>query len=165
MENISLNGEVLNLTDGQTYYIIDALYLNDISKDIEGASKQIDDNYIIKEFFPFTIAPFCKIILDKSIFKIDRIKKANDEDEQTLGKYKCFSSDTGLILFIKESIFLSVASKFDYEELVDHPIDPINIEYWKSLTNGLKAEDIGLVLAPGIDSGYDFEGGGFYEIV
>jgi len=41
---------------------------------------------------------------------------------------------------------------------------PIDLDYWSKITNDVDRSDIGLVLAPGIDSQFEFAGSGTYEI-
>jgi len=164
MNNVSCNGEELILKPYKIYYIIDALYLNNIKEDINNLDLNQLDNEIKEKIFPYSYAPFAKVTFSKEHFRIKDIKKA-DYDELTTEDTNYFSSDTGLILLIEESLFITFIKDYDYEELVDSMVDVINYEYWKKITSSFDSNKIGLILSPGINSGYEFEGSGFYKII
>ena len=161
--NISFKGENILLNAKKTYYVIDALYLNDIRAGFEDLNQDRLDQEIREKIFPYTDAPFAKVLLLNSVFHISNIKKANHNDLLSDEK-SCFSSDTGLILLIEETLLASIIRNYNYEDLIDSLTEPINLDYWKNMTSIL-ANGIGLILAPGVGSGYDFEGSGFYKLI
>lgn len=163
MNNVSLKGEDLLLSAGKYYYLIDALYLGDIQAKYEYLRKDRLEQEIKEKVFPYTDAPFAKIKLSDGLFQIESISKIDFNDLSSNDK-NCFSSDTGLILLIEESLFSTVVGICNYDNLVDSKIEEINSEYWTKITSKLPENTIGLILAPGIDSGYEFEGGGIYRI-
>ncbi|UII32808.1 hypothetical protein LVD17_03045 [Fulvivirga ulvae] len=161
--NISLKGEDIKLDIGSQYYVIDALYLNELKEGIDNLQRDILDEEIESKIFPYTEAPFAKVIPSKDSFQVRSIKKADREELPSEERYY-FSCDTELILFIKESQLEPFIKKYNYDDLVDSLTEEINSEHWKQITEGILQNDIGLILSPGIDSGFEFEGSGFYKI-
>lgn len=160
MKNISINNETLELSLGKSYYIIDALYLNDIKKELLNNNLKVDD--IRDQIFPYTDTPFAQYTALKKIFSLNQIKKV-DYDEVILGDFSFFSTDTGLIVFINEKILIDFIKSYDYENLVDSEDEFINENYWKELASKFDLTDLGLILAS-IDLENDFEGSGTYKI-
>jgi hypothetical protein len=163
MTNLSLNGEDIILNRGK-FIVIDALYLNDIKAKIDSLST-MDLGELRKTIFPYTDVPFAEIKIETTQrLKISQIQKVAYEKIADEDKSYCFSSDTGLIVFLKETLLKDFLIGYDYYQLVDSETEPVNRRYWLELTAKYEAGDTGLVLAPGIDSGYDFEGSGTYKI-
>ncbi len=163
MKNISLNGEALKFSVENKYIIIDALYLNDIKEKFSSLDKRNLLKDIKEKIFPFTDTPFAEFIPTKLFFDPGKIKKVDNEELPSNSK-NIFSTDTGLIIFIQEKLLKEFLDFYDYEDLVDSPTETINVEYWDKITSNFKLDNIGLLLAPGINSGFDFEGSGTYEI-
>lgn len=163
-DNISLNGKDVFLFPKKYYYVIDALYLNNIKTDFHTLVKNRIEQEIKEKIFPYTDAPFAKVLISNSTFRIDNIKKAKYE-ELSSEKKNYFVSDTGLILLIEESYLALLLENYNYDDLVDSPTEDINMIYWRKITSKIPEGDIGLILAPGVDSGYEFEGGGVYKII
>lgn len=161
--NLSLNKESLQLNIGKTYILIDALYLNEIKVE----KSRINSNNFLQEIrdeiFPYTDTPFAEYKANESIFEIRMIMKVDYKDV-VLGNKSFFSTDTGLIALIDEKLLLDFLDFYDYDELVDSLDKPINVEYWKKL-HAQYGQDIGLLLSPGINSGFDFDGSGTYKVV
>ena len=101
---------------------------------------------------------------DANIFEIIRIKKVASNENLALNS-SVFSTDSGLIVFVLESSFLSFVSKFNYYNLIETATDIINKSYWNSLAKNYTDFEIGLVIAPGINCKAEFEGSGTYKIV
>ena len=162
MKNISLNKEDLKLNVDAEYIVIDALYVNNIKEKMTflDIDNFLDD--VKSKVFPYNPTPFTKFKADAPLFKISRIR---NNDNNSLSTSPMFSTDTGLILFIKKELFINLINEFNYLDLVDSQIDIINFTYWDALTNKYNLSDVGLILSPGIDSGVDFEGSGTYVIV
>lgn len=165
MQNYSPNGRPVELIANEYYYVIDSLYLTNISK----AWSTLDADNIEEEIrikvFPYMSSPFGKFLASKK-FEISRFNKSEREVTPEERLSESFSSDTGLVVFIRESRFKEIASDFDYDELTDADSnDLVNKKYWESVTKRVSANEIALALAPGIGSGFEFDGGGFYEIV
>jgi len=163
MNNISLKGEDLLLSSGKYYYVLDVLYLNDIQAEFDHLQKDKLDQEIVEKVFPYTDAPFAKIILSKDLFQVGYIKKM-DFDELSPDDKNCFTSDTGLVLLVEESLFSTIVKSCNYDDLVDSQDEEINSEYWTKITSDLPNQDIGIIHAPGIDSGEELEGGGIKRI-
>ncbi|MEZ4772744.1 MAG: hypothetical protein R3D00_06130 [Bacteroidia bacterium] len=164
MNNVSTNGESLSLLPEKRYYVIDALYLNDIKDKINSLDQANLDQEIREKVFAFprTDTPFVKYASNRNIFSIEQIKKVNYNEE--MAKDTIFSTDTGMILLIEQGILIDFMQNFDYDTLTDSLTDLIDIKYWDELTNRYAPGLVNLAIAPGIQSGFDFEGSGTYKI-
>lgn len=162
MRNISIQGIDISLNFGKCYYVIDALYLNSIKFEVDNLDKRIFDKEIEEKIFPYAYAPFAKITA-KSIFQVRGIKKVKYEEINPKEK-NYFSSDTGLILFIMNEIFIEFLENYDYNILTESITEIINFSYWDNIVSKFERNDLGLILAPGIDSEYEFDGSGIYKI-
>lgn len=163
MNNVSLKGEDIVLNSGKCYYVLDVLYLNDIRAEFDNLQKDKLDQEIMQKVFPYTDAPFAKIKLAENQFQVSCIKKIG-VDKLSSDNRNCFTSDTGLILFVEESLFSIIVKICNYDDLVDSQVEEINSECWNKITSEFPDNELGLILAPGVNSGYDFEGGGVYSI-
>jgi hypothetical protein len=164
MKNISAAGEDIQLKPAKDYYLIDALYLSEIKKGIDlDQDKNCLEEKIQNEVFPYTHAPFARIYANNNLISVSSIKKADDIDYE-MGDFQYFSSDTGIVLLIEKSLFPYFIAHFDYNELVESSDFIINKEYWGNLVSKIEDDLVGIIIAPGIGSGYDFEGSGFYQI-
>ncbi|KFF11147.1 hypothetical protein [Flavobacterium hydatis] len=163
MKNISINNEPLELNIDKSYYIIDALYLSDIKKELSSTNGLPKDEAIRNSVFPYTDTPFAKYKSDKSSFFVTQIKKM-DYDEVIEGDASFFSTDTGLIALILEDILMELIKDYNYEDLVDSKDELINEKYWEKLVSKFNSTDIGLVLA-NMNSENDFDGSGTYRII
>ncbi|KFF12584.1 hypothetical protein [Flavobacterium hydatis] len=163
MKNISTKNEPLELDINKSYYIIDALYLNDIKDEFLNKNSLPKDNDIRNNVFPYTDTPFAKYKANKKTFFVSQIKKV-DYDEVVLGDTSFFSTDTGLIILLLENILIEFIKNYNYEDLVDSKDELINENYWKGLTLKFNPTDIGLILSD-MNSENDFDGSGTYRIV
>ena len=163
MRNISLNKEQIILNAGKKYYVMDALYLDDIKNFPEDLDKNDLANEIKKKVFLYTKTPFAIYETNKGNFRIDMIHKVNyKEIEHFDDSY--FSTDTGLLILFNECILIDLLKLYEYDKLVDSITSPINEEYWDYLSSHFTTNDVALMLAPGINSGVDFSGSGTYQI-
>ncbi|MEM7487380.1 MAG: hypothetical protein AAF348_19395 [Bacteroidota bacterium] len=166
MLNISTKGEELILKANELYIAIDSLYLNDIKREINNLDKENLLSDIKDKVFPFpyTDIPFATFSTDSESFPMSSIIKINYDTIIESEKERCFSTDTGLIVLLVPSILEKFMEHYDYEDLVDSMTSPINLNYWSKITNDITRGEIGLVLAPGTHSGFEFEGSGVYKI-
>lgn len=162
MKNISIKNEPLELNITKSYYIIDALYLNDLKEELLKASSLPKDEEIRNNIFPYTDTPFAKYTANKNSFFVSQIKKV-DYDEVILGDTSFFSTDTGLIIFILEDVLIEFIKDYNYEDLVDSEDELINENYWKILVSKFNSTDIGLILSD-MNSENDFDGSGTYRV-
>jgi hypothetical protein len=162
MRNVSIKGEDIKLISGKCYYIIDALYLNSIKSEIDALDISLLDEELEGKVFPYMGAPFAKII-GRGLFQIKNIKRTKYEDMNPDDK-NYFSSDTGLIIFVAEDILLKLLESYDYDTLVETIIGDIDFKYWDQIASNFSLYNLGLILAPGVNSGYEFEGSGIYKI-
>lgn len=163
IKNISENGTNLELRKGFKYLIIDALYLEEIKENLN-IQKNLNFDELKKQIkekvFPFNDTPFAEFYMKENQFRIETIKKMNNNNKISLEKQ--FSSDTGLVLLFTVSNFRFVLENFDYEKFTDSQLTLVNHNYWSNLIGVLEENTIGTIIAPGVNSGYDFEGGGTY---
>ena len=163
MNNVSDNGQDLLLRPNNIYYIIDALYLDKIKENINDLKLEQLDTEIREKIFPYTYAPFAKVSFSQEHFRVRDIKKV-DYDDLSTEDTSCFFSDTGLIILIDESLLITFIKEYDYEELVDSIVETLNYGYWEKITSSFDSKKTGLILSPGVNSGYVFEGNGLYKI-
>jgi hypothetical protein len=165
MSNISLNGGDIIIQSNTSFYVIDALYINDIRKNLNDLDRSNLIEDIRKQVFPYTRTPFLekefKSNHDIIKFQIKKIQKADRKDNC----FECFSSDTGLIVFVAKFIFEHFINEFDYNEIIKTTNDSINIKYWESLEEKYGGLNCGLIFSPGINRGFDFDGSGLYKII
>lgn len=166
MINISRIGESLQLNEENQYIIIDALYLNEIQDKIENLDKDnLLEDIRNKVFgFPFTDTPFAELGSNRGELLIGSIKVIDNEKSIIENKNRCFSTDTGLLIVIWTKIIEEFLSNYDYEQLVDSDTSPINREYWEKISGKFNSKDLALILTPGMDSGFEFEGSGIYIV-
>lgn len=164
MLNISIEGEKLILDKG-TYFVIDGLYLNDVRDYIQSKEHKNDLKLdeLKSEVFPYTDTPFAILEINENCeFDITRFQKVEyDSISDCVSKY--LSTDTGLLLFIKEGILVEFLDRYDFDKLVD--LDPIDTYYWSSIVKDFSDNEIGLIVSPRISSKYEFDGGGLYQIL
>jgi hypothetical protein len=165
MKNISVNGEDIKLKAGETYYIIDALYLHQIKEDLtEVPENENLDSILNNKVFPYTDTPYAKIIVKDEIFKINSIQSINYNDVEA-NDMCCFSTDSGLLILVKEAYLKELIICFDYDKLTDSVQEDINIQYWEEITSNYEEFETALILAPGVNTMYDFVGSGTYKII
>jgi hypothetical protein len=161
MKNVSTNNESLELSINNQYYIIDALYITDIKNEFLKANTLPKD--IRSVVFPFTDTPFALYKPNNSTFSIKQIIKV-EYDEVIVEDLTFFSTDTGLIVFIREDLLIDFLKEFNYDDLVESDNELINEKYWEELISNFEPTDIGLVLSDA-DSESDFDGSGTYKII
>ncbi|MCT4646086.1 MAG: hypothetical protein N4A74_13955 [Carboxylicivirga sp.] len=163
MKNVSQNGELVHLEPQVDYLVIDTLYLEDIKEYIENNNDLFHLEEVRDHVFEFMEYPFAEIRVEDGEFLINRIiqvvdiAKVNDLS-------RCFASDSGLIILIKKSLFKEVVKNISYEMLTDHKSEILNLNYWEDLSTKYLLTDLALILAPGINCGFDFTGSGLYLI-
>ena len=165
MTNISLNGEDLKFKVGIYYYVIDALYINQIKKEqVEIYLDNNFDEYLKTNVFPYTDTPFAKVRFNKEVFEISLIQRA-DYNDYIINDLSYFSTDSGLLVVVNEKYFKRFINNFDYNKLTDSIQDDINNQYWMDIISDFEELDIALILAPGINTQFDFNGSGLYRII
>lgn len=161
MRNVSTRGEDIILNQLKYYYVIDALYLDDIRRKISDLEVPQSGSDLKEKVFPYTSTPFARIKGETS-FHVRSIRRRSSLTA-TSGE-KIFSCDTGLVIVIEETIFFRLAAIFDYDAVVGSATEEIDLVYWDKITSDFNPEAVALILAPGVDSGFDFQGSGLYEI-
>ena len=131
MRNISLNKEALTIEINRKYVIIDGLYINEINQRLLNLNYKLSIQEIRQIVFPYSDTPFAVYIPSKPFFKIEQIKKSNSIFKE---KERLFSTDTGLLIVVAETLFINLIQLFDYYELVNTLIEPINLTFWDSIS-------------------------------
>ncbi|SFE33916.1 hypothetical protein SAMN05518672_105328 [Chitinophaga sp. CF118] len=160
--NISVNGGQIKLNIDKVYFVIDVLYCTKIKKNINVLDASNFGKDIKVKLFPDLDTPYAKFLNRNNLFSIEFIQYL-DEDIDSSDAALCFATDTGLIVFVEESIFIDFISNSDYDQFVDAATSS-KIDYWAMLEAKYTPGDIALVLAAGEDSGYEFSSGGVYKI-
>lgn len=163
MQNISSRKESIKLRTGQSYYIIDLLYLTEIKERFSEIN--VDDliNEIRTKIFPDFSTVLGEFVATQPVFEVERIRKVY-YSEVIKGDRSFFSTDTAVLIVANTKIFAKVISACDYYELTDHHIEIINPEVWQRVVSAFEDFDIGLISSPGINSGCDFNGSGTYQV-
>lgn len=163
MNNVSLNGEPIELSVSIKYIVIDALYINAIRAELAHLKRDDIFNEIRNIVFPYTYNPFGEFIPEEKVFRLDQIKNV-DFDKIDVDEISVFSTDTGVVILVNKELFIDFASKFDYDELVDSPTDLLNLDYWNSIIDDFNLFDAAIIVSPGINTGVDFDGSGIYKL-
>jgi hypothetical protein len=161
MYNISVDNSPVKLKNNAMYYLIDALYINNIRERMSLLTEENIDSQIRGKIFPYTDTPFAKYYSKSEKFEISAIK---DITRSNIADDSCFSLDTGFLMFINESCFLQFVKTFTYDDLVDSLSDIIDFSYWDNMTKNYDYDDIALIISEGENSKYEFKGGGSYKI-
>jgi hypothetical protein len=106
--------------------------------------------------------PFAQYKPQNTEFSLKQIKKIPSNIEVVQDTY--FATDTGLLVVIAAELLIDFIQKFDYYELINSEHDLLNLLYWEQLVSAYEYKDAALILAPGFNSGFDFEGSGSYKI-
>lgn len=162
MKNISLNKESIELAVDTKYIVIDALYINNIRLEYPDLISNDPFNEIRRKVFPYTDTPFAEYTSREPVFTVDKIKKADYDQSDSGGNM--FSTDSGVIVFVNEKIFIDFILKFDYDELVDSAAELLNLAYWNSIVKDFKLSDFAIIVSPGVNSEVEFDGSGTYKI-
>lgn len=163
MMNISINSEDIHLNIEKTYWIIDALYLNDIAKQDLSDVKDISQ-FVRQKIFMYNLNPFAYYKPKDKIFSVKKIKQLEYSVIDKNNMEDVFSTDTGLVLFINENIIYTLLKYYNYDNLVDSMIDIINYEYWESIVNKFEQDDIALIMAND-NNNFEFVGSGLYRVI
>jgi hypothetical protein len=139
---------------------MDALYIDDVKEMIDTLNFDRLHEDIKEKVFPYCPSPFARFMNLNRVFSIKSIKHASRKDGQ--GSY--FVTDTGLLVFVAESIFADFIRHNDYNQFVDAVASPFNTAYWDKVRLNYPPGSIALVLSPGAYSGYDLAGSGQYKI-
>lgn len=161
--NVSIDGEPIQLCVDTEYIVIDPLYLSDIKEEMSIFDMENAYEVIKERVFPYTSEPFAEYKPNLSTFSVDKIKYADPEEDERYNK-NSFDSDSGLVIFCNKDLLQKFIVLFDYDELVESDKEIISTQYWRQKTSRFSYSDFALILAPGIDSGYDFVGSGTYTI-
>lgn len=159
---ISDNGSKLHLQPFGRYLVMDAMYFAACKAHIEIIVFADFLDEIRKKVFVYTDIPcsYCQLG-DDGIFCIEWIKDASDDDVK-LAKDQCFCSDCGMLIFVAADLVEEVLSRLDFDRLTESLVLGINFEYWNSFVATFADKSVALVFAPGMDSGFDFQGSGQY---
>jgi hypothetical protein len=119
---------------------------------------------IRKDIFPYTDLPFAEYYSNDVLFSIEKIKRI-DYYEAIKTYQKAFSTDTGLIVFLNINILKDFVIAFDYDSLIDHHIEDINLKYWDSISEKFEINDLALIYSVEENDNIEFSGGGGVYII
>jgi hypothetical protein len=169
MRNISLNAEDIRLSPGGLYYVLDTLYVNGIKRELGESSVDDMPTFIREKVFPYADYPFAIIDTkgrsdDLVIHTADILSLAGRDTDADFDSQ--FVTDTGLIIFVRMENLPDLISVFDYNDLTETfgKHDAVNLEYWDGIAARYRPNEIALISAPGIGSGYEFDGSGHFMI-
>jgi len=77
MNNVSLNGEPIELSVTIKYIVIDALYINEIRAELAHLKRDDIFDEIRNIVFPYTYNPFAEFVPEGKVFRIDQIKNVD----------------------------------------------------------------------------------------
>lgn len=160
MSNISADNQSISLKAQEKYIVIDPLYLDEIKENLDLLDKENLLKEIRQKVFEYTENPFIEYIPLSESFNLNLVSRASDSFTSNTKDVVC--TDTGMLIFINENIFLSFISRFSYGELTDSLIDIINQVYWTELISLYEPYSVGLIIAPG--TGFEFDGSGLFKI-
>jgi hypothetical protein len=147
--NTSFYGEPIHLAIGSSYFVIDALYLDDIILNSHKIDKKNIENSIRNEVFPFpnTNFPFAKFFTKKVTFHPNQLVRIKSKEVTNFDKTRILASDTGLLLFINQDIFLDLVlnNNYTYDALVASMTTEINFYYWDFLTAKFGTSNLGII--------------------
>ncbi len=163
MSNISINGESLKLHSGKQYFLIDALYIDNIRQLIPGVDNSNLEHKILAEALPYAGCPYAKFYSGSNFFDIKRIKKIS-HDDAIAGDRSFFVSDTGVFVLVQHEVMIEFAEVFSFGDLFDfrnssNGIDLFDKKYWDNIEAKFQFGEIGLII-PNEDINDDGYGGG-----
>ncbi len=140
-----------------SYIVIDPLYIMDIKEYISvNGFLEIEENKDKVFPYPCTEYPY-SILENKDIFKIENVKKIIDIN-LIINKSFVFATDTGVILIIRQDLFLEFVKEFDYDSFVSDSINVFDFEYWEYFSKKYKS---GFILS-NYKSNFEFDGSGLF---
>jgi hypothetical protein len=162
--HISEDGREISLLKNERFIVMDAMYLDEV----RASGITIDYSNFIQEVkhkvFIYNKIPAAGMMSpDDGIMRIEWIRNVDYEEVKDSDE-SCFCTDTGLLLFIKEDLLQEFTLVFEREHLFDFRIGSLHYEYIQSLLDRFPMGSIGIVLEPGLDTGYDFTGSGCYRL-
>jgi hypothetical protein len=161
MQNI-LNENVDIKLDKGKYIVLDGLYVNLIKEFMNTSLHPLSINRIKDEVFPYSDIPFGIYEFKSNVeIGLKDIKRTRFENITNASDHY-ISIDSGIMVFISFDIFFKFIELFDYNELVKK--EPINEGFWNIITESINSNKVGLVLSPGINFNFEFEGSGIYYL-
>lgn len=162
-DNISTSKEPIHLEVGACYIVVDALYIADIKVGLASESGLVAIDDMRQNIFPYTSTPFAEFVPTQEVFHITQICKYESADLGESVQRSVCSVDSGILMFVKQSVFLDFITSFDYDDLLSSST-VVDTEYWHAITARFLPTDVAIVVSPGINEGVDFEGGGTYKM-
>lgn len=162
-----MSGARLVLSPQRQYIVIDAEYAEEIRDYVRANPlSPITPELLREEVFryPLTSTPFALWTAPMDgVFQVEKVRLALGFDG--VSRLDLFDVDTGLLLLIRPEALQQLLQKYSFADLVSgEGVHPFNDDYWKVITKNIDSRDAALVFAPGLNSGFDFVGGGQYFI-
>lgn len=147
--NTSFFGEPIQLAKGFFYFVIDALYLNDVVLKSHKVDKENLEHSIRTDVFSFpnTDIPLAKFFTIETTFHPNQLVRIKSNEVTKFKKTLLLDSDTGLLLFIHQDVFLDLIlnSGYDYDNLFSSRTGEFDLSYWSSLTAKYDASYLAII--------------------
>jgi hypothetical protein len=95
------------------------------------------------------------------VFLIEGIKKAKEEE---WNMEMCFACDSGSCVVVASDYIHDIGEYFNYDRLVDAAYNTDVKGVWKRIEENFK-DKFAWIVAPGINTHFEFEGSGIYKIM
>lgn len=138
----------------QRYILIDALYFDDLKKNILENKNQINLNEIRKNVFPYMNSPFAEYVGN---LESKCLKPILMETDNSFNDLKTLSSDTGVILIVNVDKIYDIIKDYNYDNIIDNALNDMPFD---SLKKGIRILDKKCILYKN-----EFSGGGTFRII
>jgi hypothetical protein len=174
-DNVSMDGESLWLASGLGYWLIDALYLTEIVEEADMLDTH-DLGASARRLFEWNPTPFARFELPPVggpyELEVADIILGNDASAAYITyPQHHFGTDSAVLVVVAEkNIPALIDRRFSYDALTacqpgEQPCyDAFSARYWQQITAGIVPLTVGLIYSPGLNSGFDFVGSGFYQL-
>ncbi len=163
--NVSEGEKLIYVNPGQLYYIMDAGYFNEIRVELKQINLDDFEHEIKQKVFPYCDAPFARFIAKSNTISVANIQYIDFEEVIPQDDDIVFDTDIAILLVLSKSAFMDLVRSFDIDMLLSSiDDDPLNL-YIKSIIDKYNANEVAIILCPGLDNGFDFVGSGTYRLV
>lgn len=152
-----------------TYFVMDALLLNDLKSNIDVLDKENYKEEIEIRLFPYCYFPFLTLKISSQESKVklysNQIRGVEEKEIPMLSSEDHpFTSETGILIFIVENKLTKFLKLFDYDLLVNSDTDILNWEFWNAIVKEFEENEIEMLLASDAKGENEFCGDGVYKI-
>jgi hypothetical protein len=161
VNQVNLSQSIVYLATGESYLVIDPLYIERIRNHLHlaTAGRWLD---LQESAFPFGENCFAIYRPSNGSLSVEMIKDV-DMDGQCPA-FSCFVCDSGAIALIRLDSLSSVVERFSYDNLFSGSTEAVHWTYVEEVSNGLPPKSLVVLMSPGVGSVSDFIGSGCYTI-